>query len=78
MNLLQIDREFKKLRKIEDYITFKFEPRSSLQNGKRHIYYKDLKSDFVDEVNAYGFSPFIQSNLNFIQKLTTNRKKTRI
>lgn len=63
MNLLQINKEFSKLRKIEEYITFRFEPRSRLKTGKRHIYYQDLKSDFVDEVNAYGFSPFIQSNL---------------
>lgn len=60
MNLLLIDKEYQKLNVIEDYINYKFEPRSKSYKCKRHIYYNDLKNDFVDEVNAYGFSPFIQ------------------
>ena len=63
MNLLLIDKEYKKLRKIEEYITFKFESRSKIKIGKRHLHHKDLKSDFEEEVNAYGFSPLIKSNL---------------
>lgn len=62
MNLFFIDKEFKKLNVLEEYITFKYEPRSKIKKGRRHIYYKDLKNDFVEELNAYGFSPFIQSN----------------
>jgi hypothetical protein len=61
MNLFFIDKEFKKLNALEDYITFKYEPRSRFKRGNKHIYYDDLKRDFVDEINAYGFSPFIQS-----------------
>lgn len=61
MNLFYIDKEFKRINLLEEYITFKFEPRSKFKEGKRHIYYDDLKNDFVEEVNAYGFSPFIQS-----------------
>ena len=60
MNLLLIDKKFKKLNLIEEFINYKFEPRSQNLKGKRHIYYNDLKFDFVDEINAYGFSPFIQ------------------
>jgi hypothetical protein len=63
MNLLLIDREFQKLTHREEFLTFKYEPRSKIYEGKRHIYYNDLKNDFVEEVNAYGFSPFIQSKL---------------
>jgi hypothetical protein len=64
MNLFYIDKEFKKLNVLEEFLTFKFEPRSKMREGKRHTYYNDLKNDFVDEVNAYGFSPFIQSKNN--------------
>ena len=61
MNLNFINQEYDKLKLMEEFITFKFEPRSRLNQGKRHTYYNDLKQDFEDEVNAFGFSPFIPS-----------------
>jgi len=61
MNLNFINQEFDRLKLLEEFITFKFEPRSRVREGKRNIYYNDLKHDFEDEVNAYGFSPFIPS-----------------
>ena len=61
MNLNFINQEFERLKILEEFITFKFEPRSRITVGKRSIYYNDLKRDFVDEVNNYGFSPFIPS-----------------
>jgi len=67
MNLISINKEFERLQILEEYITFKFEPRSCVRDGKRNIYYNDLKNDFVDEVNAYGFSPFIPSKLIFLK-----------
>lgn len=60
MNLNLINKEFERLEKIENYLNYQFEPRYNLKNGKRHIYFKDLEKDFTDELNAYGFSPFIQ------------------
>ena len=68
MNLLLIDKEFKKLNLVEEFINYKFEPRSQKLKGKRHIYYNDLKYDFVDEVNAYGFSPFVQQPYDLQRK----------
>jgi hypothetical protein len=63
MNLIHIDKEFKRLDKIEVYINQKFEPRSKGKHDvKKHIYYDDLEADFVAEVNAYGFSPYIQQS----------------
>ena len=59
MNLIFIDREFKRLETLEEYIDYEYEPKSKLKIGKRNIYYLDLKNDFVDEVSTYGFSPFI-------------------
>lgn len=61
MSLNFINQEFDRLKLLEEFITFKFEPRSRVTEGKRNIYYNDLKHDFEDEVNAYGFSPFIPS-----------------
>lgn len=63
MNLIHIDKQFNRLDKIEDYINQKFEPRSKGKHKiKKHIYYDDLEADFIDEVNAYGFSPYIQQS----------------
>lgn len=63
MNLIHIDKQFNRLDKIEDYINKKFEPRSKGKHKvKKHIYYDDLEADFIDEVNAYGFSPYIQQS----------------
>ena len=62
MNLIFIDREFKRLETLEEYIDYEYEPKSKLKMGKRNIYYLDLKNDFVDEVSTYGFSPFILEN----------------
>jgi hypothetical protein len=61
MNIVSIDKQFKKLELIEDYINFRFEPKSeAVKDLKRHIFYEDLKNDFVNEVNTFGFSPYIQ------------------
>ena len=72
MNLNFINQEFNRLSRIEDYITFEFEPKSNLKIGKRNIYYLDLKNDFVNEVNTFGFSPFI------LQKFENQRKDPNI
>ena len=62
MNLHFIGKEFERLEKLEDIINFQYEPKSNKRFGKRDIYFDDLKLDFINEVNTYGFSPFILKN----------------
>ena len=62
MNLNFIGREFDRLAELEDFINFEYEPKSNKQVGKRNIYFDDIKLDFINEVNTYGFSPFILKN----------------
>jgi len=61
MNINIIDKKFRELNKVEDYLHAKFEPRVSNSEVKRHLYFKEIKNDFVEELNTYGFSPFIFS-----------------
>ena len=62
MNLHFIGKEFDRLERLEDFINFQYEPKSNKRLGKRNIYFEDLKLDFINEVNTYGFSPFILKN----------------
>ena len=62
MNLNFISKEFERLSRIEDYINYEYEPKSNKRFGKRNIYFDDIKLDFINEVNTYGFSPFILKN----------------
>jgi hypothetical protein len=59
MNIHFIGKEFENLACLEDFINYEYEPKSNLKYGKRNIYYDDIKQDFINEVNTYGFSPFI-------------------
>ena len=62
MNLVLLDKAFSRIKKIEEYDNHKYEPKSKLIEGPRHIYYNDLRKDFVEELNTFGFSPYIQRN----------------
>ena len=62
MNLHFIGKEFSRLERLEDFINYQYEPKSNKRLGKRNIYFEDLKLDFINEVNTYGFSPFILKN----------------
>ena len=47
MNLIFIDREFKRLETLEEYIDYEYEPKSKLKMGKRNhftfcLYYNIL------------------------------------
>ena len=64
MNLNFIGKEFDRLEKLEDFINYEYEPKSNKRVGKRNIYYDDIKLDFINEVNTYGFSPFILKNFS--------------
>ena len=59
MNINFIGKEFEKLAEIDKYINYEFEPKANLKYGKRNIYYDELKHEFINDVNAYGFSPYI-------------------
>ena len=59
MNINFIGKEFERLAKLEECINYEYEPKSNLKFGKRNIYFEDIKLDFINEVNTYGFSPFI-------------------
>ena len=64
MNLNFIGREFDRLGLLEDFINYEYEPKSNNKIGKRYIYYDHIKLDFINEVNTYGFSPFILKNFS--------------
>ena len=64
MNLNFIGKEFDRLADLEDFINYEYEPKSNKKVGKRNIYYEDIKLDFINEVNTYGFSPFILKNFS--------------
>lgn len=64
MNLNFIGKEFDRLATLEDFINYEYEPKSNKKVGKRNIYYEDIKLDFINEVNTYGFSPFILKNFS--------------
>ena len=59
MNINFIGKEFERLAQLEDFINYEYEPKSNMKFGKRNIYFEDIKLDFINEVNTYGFSPFI-------------------
>ena len=66
MNINFIGKEFEKLAVLEDCINYEYEPKSNLKFGKRNIYFDDIKLDFINEVNTYGFSPFMLES--FVQQ----------
>jgi hypothetical protein len=54
MNLNLINRKFIELQKKQDELNDYFNP---LKPGiKHHIHIRDLKRDYLDEIEIYGFS----------------------
>lgn len=62
MNIAQINKQFLALQNIEKAINYCFEPRKVKDNSawRRHMFFKELKDDFIKEVSSYGFSPYIE------------------
>ena len=59
MSLNIINEKLKKIKIIEKNINYKYNPSFSNEKNnhwKRHIYFKDLKTDFLDDISSYGFS----------------------
>lgn len=74
MNLLYIDKEFNNLQLKDQIITHIYEPKIRIKGLPRHTYYNDLKKDFVNEINVFKFSPYIQMNFTQQQKNEEIRK----
>lgn len=66
MNIICLSKQFDILTKKESAIKFLFEPQMAKQNPswKRHIYFNELKYDFMCEISAYGFSPYIHQTFD--------------
>ncbi len=60
MNLLKIEKELRELMQSDLLISHRYEPRMNIKGYPRHTYYKDLKSDFKEEINTFKFSPYFQ------------------
>lgn len=55
--------------KIKDKLhTHYYEPYSNLKLASKHVYYDEIVKDFKEDINSYGFSPFLHL-------FTTEQKK---
>ena len=74
MNINFIGKEFEKLAELDNFINYEFEPKTSIKYGKRNIYFDEIKLEFIDDVNIYGFSPYILQSFKE-QRKNPNIKK---
>ena len=83
MSIKLINIEYRNLKQRESDINYRFEPPFVKTNEfqKRDLNYNDLKKDFIEELAAYGFSPYMhktfaaQSKDKNIVKMTLSGKK---
>ena len=70
MNIININNKFNKISNLESSLNFKYRPYISKDDSKwkRHIHFKDLQHDFINEVALYGFSPFLNQTYNIQEK----------
>lgn len=70
MNILRVNKQFDKIKKFEKQINYKYEPRIQKEdpNWRRHMFYKELKDEFIKEVSSYGFSPYIDQPYDLQKK----------
>ena len=61
MSIKLINIEYRNLKQRESDINYRFEPPFVKTNEfqKRDLNYNDLKKDFIEELAAYGFSPYM-------------------
>lgn len=76
MNILRVNKQFDKIKKFEKQINYKYEPRIQKEDPswRRHMFYKELKDEFIKEISSYGFSPYIDQSYD-IQKRDKNIMK---
>ena len=54
-----ISNELNYLKSKENLYLSYYSPLENIKSGKRHVYYNDMVKDFTEDINLYGFSPFI-------------------
>ena len=59
MNINFIGKDFEKLKEIDNYVNYEFEPKTNEKYGKRNIFFDELKHEFKNDINIFGFSPYI-------------------
>ena len=84
MNLVLLNKQFDDIKKVEREIEYRYEPRITKEDPKwkRHMFYSELKDEFIKEVSSYGFCPFIEDTYDaqrknknihlFFKKIDTN------
>lgn len=61
--------------KIKDQIhSYYYEPYNALKCKNRHVYFDDIVKDFSEDINSFGFSPFLHK-YTFEQKKDPNIMK---
>ena len=61
MSISLILKKLEDINKYKEYLDCKFKPegkQTSFSKIKKHIYFSELKKDFINEIEIYGFSPF--------------------
>jgi len=59
MNINFVGKKFDILEELDNYVNHEFEPFFNVKNGKRNTYFDEIKHEFVNDMNIFGFSPFI-------------------
>lgn len=69
-NLGVLINDFNRLKTKEINHSCMFEPYSEF-NGydKKHVFYEDIKKEFRDDIQSYGFCPFLPSKPKYFIKL---------
>ena len=60
---IKIVNKLDELNLKDKYINYLYEPRFSKKldsNWKRHLFFTEIKNDFIKDVSSFGFSPYIQ------------------
>ena len=63
MNINIIEKKYKELNKVDEFYKAKQDPRVKNPYVNRHTYFHEIKMDFVEDLNTYGFSPYILSKV---------------
>ena len=79
MNLVLLNKQFDDIKKVEREIEYRYEPRITKEDPKwkRHMFYSELKDEFIKEVSSYGFCPFIEDTYD-AQRKNKNIMKFRL
>ena len=61
MNLNFLLKGLDRLNELDNYVNYEFEPKTNIFNkvGKRNTYFDEMKQEFINDINTFGFSPYI-------------------